>query len=132
MALTAAPALADLTCGSAPLAPAVPGSADLAGKTTDEAHQIALGALKSVKAYQGSLTTFRQCLKSQSDGYQAAVDAAKAKGDKTEAAKVQQQLDDANKIFDKSIDTETQVVNDYMTLHNAYCAMGTGLTGCSK
>lgn len=132
MTLTAVPALADMSCGSAPIAPAVPGTSDIAGKTPEAAHQIALGALKNVKSYQGSLATFRQCLKTHTSSVEKALNDAKAKGDKDKTADLQSQIDSLQSAWDKTVDTETQVVNDYMKLHNAYCQKGTGLPGCAK
>ena len=132
IALSAMPALADLTCGSAPLAPAIPGASELAGRTTDDAHQFVLTALKGVKGYQGTLASFRECLKTETNTVKASFQEAKAKGDKDKAAQLQEQLDAMQSAWDKSVDTETQIVADYMKLHDAYCKMGTGLAGCAK
>jgi hypothetical protein len=132
IAMSAVPALADLSCGSAPLAPAIPGASELSGRTTDDAHQVALTALKSVKGYQGTLASYRECLKTQTVTVKAAFQEAQAKGEKDKAAQLQQQLVGLQSDWDKTIDTETQVVGDYMKLHDAYCKMGTGLAGCAK
>jgi len=127
--LMAGPALAENACGIAPIAPAIATGADLAGKTTDEAHTTALAALKSVKAYQVTLSSFRECLVTQTTAQKAAL--ASAKDDKAKKAATDQ-LADIQTAYDKTVDTETAVVTDYSNLHNAYCKMGDGLAGCAK
>ena len=126
--LTAAPALAQ-SCGSAPIAPAIPAPADVNGKTTDDAHKMVLDSMHVIKAYQGSLTTFRECLQTQTNQQKQAL--AAAASDKDKAAAAQQQIDGLQKQYDNTVDTETQVVTDWQKLHGAYCAMGSGLTGCT-
>ena len=125
--LTAAPALAQ-NCGSAPIAPAIPAPSDVNGKTPDDAHKMALDALHGVKAYQASLSTFRQCLITETNAQKQALTDAGTDKDKVAAAK--QQINDLQKQYDRTVDTETQVVADYSKLHDAYCKMGTGLVGC--
>ena len=132
LSLCAVPALAAMDCGSAPIAPAIPGVNDIAGKTAEDAHQVALSALKSVKHYQGTLASFRECLKTQTGNAQAALKEAKAKGEKDKVAEVQAQIDGMQSAWDKTVDTETKVVKEYMDLHDGYCKMGTGLPGCAK
>ncbi len=127
--MMAGPALADTSCGTAPLAPVVASPADLAGKTTDDAHTAVLGALKSVKAYQATLSSFRECLVTQTNAQKAAL--ASAKDDKAKKV-VQDQIDQIQSAYDKTVDTETAVVTDYSNAHTAYCKMGDGLTGCAK
>ena len=126
--LTAAPALAQ-SCGTAPIAPAIPSTSDVSGKTPDDAHKMALDALHAVKAYQGTLGTYRECLLSQTNAQKQAL--ADAKGDKQKSADAQQKITDLQKQYDQTVDTETQVVADYSKLHDAYCKMGSGLTGCA-
>lgn len=127
--MLASPALAE-SCGTAPIAPAIPGGTDLSGKTTDDAHNVVLGALKSVKAYQGTLSSYRECLVTQTNAQKAA--AADAKGDKAKTEAAQDAMKTLQAAYDKTVDTETQVVTDYSNLHTAYCKMGDGLAGCAK
>ncbi|MDR3527787.1 MAG: hypothetical protein P4L57_10935 [Rhizomicrobium sp.] len=129
VAMMAGTALADTNCGTAPLAPVVVSAADLAGKTTDDAHTAVLGALKSVKAYQATLSTFRECLVTQTTAQKTAL--AAAKDDKAKKV-VQEQIDAIQAAYDKTVDTETAVVTDYSNAHTAYCKMGDGLAGCAK
>lgn len=128
----ASPALAELSCGSAPIAPAIAGASDLAGKTTDDAHTMVLGALKSVKAYQGTLSTFRECLTTAANNQKPLIADFKAKNDKAKMDAAKADMDAMQAAYDKTVDTETQVVTDYSNLHTAYCKMGDGLAGCAK
>lgn len=125
----ASPAFAETSCGSAPIAPAIPGASDLSGKSTDDAHTAVLNALKSVKAYQGTLNSFRECLVTQTNAQKAAQAAAKDDKEKKTATEQMAALQAA---YDKTVDTETQVVTDYSNLHTAYCKLGDGLAGCAK
>jgi hypothetical protein len=127
---TAAPALAQ-SCGSAPIAPAIPGASDLSGKTTDDAHKYVLDVLKSVKGYQQNLGTYRTCLKAQEDMQLAALNDAKTSGDKTKIAAAKDQAQSTIDLENKTIDSEQQVATDFNRLHEAYCKMGTGLAGCA-
>ena len=128
----AAPALAASTCGSAPIAPAIPGASDLSGKTTDDAHNVVLAALKGVKAYQGTLSTFRECLTTAAAAQKPIIADAKAANDKAKAEAATAEMASLQAAYDKTVDTETQVVTDYSNLHTAYCKMGDGLAGCAK
>lgn len=126
----AAPAMAQ-SCGSAPIAPAIPGAGDLSGKAPDDAHKFVLDVLKSVKSYQQNLGAFRTCLKAQEDMQLAALNDAKTAGDKTKIAAAQDQAQATIDATNKTIDSEQQVAADFNQLHQAYCAMGTGLAGCA-
>jgi len=126
----ASPALAQ-SCGTAPLAPAIPGASELSGKAPDDAHKFVLDVLKTVKAYQSSLATYRNCLKAQENVDLAALNDAKATGDKTKIAAAQEKAQASIDAQNKTIDSEQQVAGDYNKLHEAYCNMGSGLAGCA-
>ena len=131
-AFVAAPAFAADMCGASPVAPAIPGVGDIAGKTPDDAHKVALDALKNVKIYQAALQPFYDCVEKQSaDNKKAAAD-AQDKNDKAKLAEMQDAEAKLQKNYQQTVATEKQVVSDYMTLHDAYCKMGDGLTGCPK
>jgi hypothetical protein len=130
--MIASPALAEQSCGSSPIAPAISGAAELSGKSIDDAHTVVLAALKNVKAYQGTLSSFRECLTTQANAQKAVVAEAKSKGDKAKIDAAQQQMQIMQAAYDKTVDTETQVVTDYSGLHDAYCKLGDGLKGCPK
>jgi hypothetical protein len=128
----AAPAFAADSCGSTPVAPAIAGAADLSGKTTDDAHKVALDALKTVKIYQAALQPFYNCVETQSNANKTAIAEAQSKSDKAKLAQLQDADVQLQKNYQATLATEKQVVGDYMTLHDAYCKMGDGLAGCPK
>jgi hypothetical protein len=116
--MIASPALADSACGPNPIAPAIPGASAVAGKTADEAVKIRHEAFVQVKAYQGTLKPFRECLMKQTTDAKAAVEAAKDDSAKKTA---QAKMDDLQKAYDKTVDDETQTVNEYGALQTAVC-----------
>lgn len=124
----AAPAFAQ-SCGTEPIAPAIPAASEVNGKTPDDAHKLVLDSMHGIKAYQQVLSTYRECLQTQTDRQKQIV--ADAKGDKDKSAAAQQQAADLLKAYDHTVDTETQVVGDWQKLHTAYCGMGPGLSGCA-
>lgn len=131
IAAASVPAFAADDCGPAPIAPAIPPASDVAGKTPDDAHKVSLGALHDVKVYQAELLPFRNCLVKQADTDKAAIAEAQGKGDKSKVSSLQDQTQGLDKVYQDTITTETQVVDDYMALHDAYCKLGTNLTGCA-
>jgi hypothetical protein len=116
--MIASPALADTACGTAPIAPAIPTASAVSGKTGDDATKIRHDAFVQVKAYQGTLKPFRECLLKQTEDAKASL--ADAKDD---AAKkpIQANVDSMQKAYDKTVDDETQVVNEYVALQTAVC-----------
>lgn len=116
--MIASPALADTACGTTPIGPAIPGASAVAGKTADEATKIRHDAFVQVKAYQGTLKPFRECLMKQTSDAKAAVEGAKDDSAKKTA---QAKMDDLQKAYDKTVDDETQTVNEYVALQTAVC-----------
>lgn len=117
-------------CGPAPAAPVIPPPGELSGRTPAEAHDVVLAGLREIKSYQKTLAAFRECLVSRTTSDKAALAEARAQSDAQKAELLQQQVDDQFRAYDHSIDTETQVIESYMALHKAYCAMGPQLEGC--
>jgi hypothetical protein len=132
LALAAMPAIADNDCGPAPIGPAIPAASDLSGKTIEASRAEVLAAYHQVKAYQGALQPFRACLKTQSDANKAALLEAQGKADKDKIASVQQSMEDLQKIYDGTVDTETQIANDFNALHMADCVNDTDPKICPK
>ena len=121
--LLASPVLAETPCGTIPIAPAIPTASAIAGKTADEATKIKHEAFLQVKAYQTTLKPFRECLITQTTAAKAAAEAAK--DDKAKAAAAKKEADakiaDIQKAYDKTVDDETQIVNDFVALQTAVC-----------
>lgn len=120
--LMASSALADTACGTAPLADALATPSSLSGKTADEALKIKHEAYVSVTTYQAKLKTFRECLITQVNAQKVIL--ADAKDDPAKkaptAAIAAMQL-----ASDKSVDDETEVVNEYVALQTAVCKVAT-------
>lgn len=118
LVVLASPALADSACGPTPIAPAIPTGASIAGKPGEEASKIKHEAFVQVKAYQGTLKTYRDCLMKQSADVKETLPAAK-----DDAAKkaIQAKMDDMQKAYDKTVDDETKLVNDFVALQTAVC-----------
>ena len=131
LALATAPAFAADMCGASPVAPLIPGAADLQGKTPEDAHKVASDAFKLVKIYQTALQPFYSCVEQQTASLKKDIDDATQKKDQAKIASLQQSAADLDKKYQSTVGTEKQVVADYMALHNSYCAMGTGLAGCA-
>ena len=132
MALATVPALADSECGPAPIAPAIPAASDLSGKTPEASRAEVLDAYHQVKLYQTALKPFRACVTAQQDIQKAALADAQSKKDKDKAAAAQQAYIDLAKVFDGTVDTETQVAKDFNTLHMADCVTDTDPSICPK
>lgn len=133
MLMVAAPAFADDgSCGSAPLAPAIPSGSDEASKTVEAARADVFAAYHQVKAFQAALKPFRECLMTQAKNDQATLAAATAKNDKDAVEKAKQLLSDRQKIYDGTIDTEQQVATDFNNLRVAQCTRDTDPSVCPK
>ena len=130
-ALTAGPAMADHVCGIAPVAPVIAGASDIAGKTPDDAHKVSSEAFKLVKIYQAALQPFYNCVEQQVIANKKAMADAKEKRDQAKIASIEVAATDLDKDYQSAVNTEKQVVADYMSLHDNYCKMGENLVGCA-
>lgn len=116
--MLASPALAETVCGTSPMGPEVPAPAAVSGKTAEQAAAIKHEAFVQVKDYQARLKPFRECLITQTNAMKATV--ADAKDDSAKKT-AQAKMDDMQKAYDKTVDDETQVVNEYVALQTAVC-----------
>ncbi|MDE2182870.1 MAG: hypothetical protein KGJ78_07595 [Alphaproteobacteria bacterium] len=135
VAVLSAPALADSSCGSPPIAPAIPGAADLSGKTVEAGRAVVVDAYHQVKAYQAALKPYRDCLAAQESNLKQQIAAEETSGDKDAKDKVAaftQQAQNAIDAQNKTVDTEGQVANDFNTLHTAQCVKDTDPKICPK
>lgn len=119
-------------CGLPAALPAIPQASDLSGRTAEAAHEVVLGSFKTIKAYQGSLPRFRECILKNTTEYRASLAEAKARNDAVRSSAVNRWMDALMAAYDKTIDDETNVVTTYVNLHNAYCKIGAGLKGCPR
>ena len=56
----------------------------------------------------------------------------RARPDKDKIASAKQSMADLQKIYDGTVDTETQIANDFNTLHMAHCVNDTDPKICPK
>jgi len=118
------PALADESCGSPPLAPAIPPVSDLTGKSAAAVHTEVIDTFHQVRAYQAALAPYRECLLAASGTDKQAIADAQANPDKdskTKIANLQQEMDSLQKFYDGTIDTEQQVASQFNDLDVAAC-----------
>jgi hypothetical protein len=122
-------------CGDEPIPPAIPSAADIGQKTPADALKAKHGAFEDIKAWQGSLKGYRDCLNSTVDTKtrekQSAMAATKPDQDKIKG--IQGEIDATNHAYDHSTDTEEKVVNDFHALSTAYCSRSdVDKTSCPK
>lgn len=138
VAVLAVPAVADPSCGSPPIAPAIPGASDLQGKSVEAGRAIVVDAYHQVKAYQAALKPYRDCLTAQEANIKAQIAAAQTGGDKDKDATkskldaLAQQAQNSIDAENRTVDTETQVAQDFNTLHTAQCQQDTDPKICPK
>ena len=120
--LMASSALADTACGTAPLADALATPSLVSGKTAEEALKIKHEAYVSVTTYQAKLKTFRDCLATQIIAQKTVL-----AGAKDDAAKKAPTAAIAGMVqaMDKTVDDETEVVNEFVALQTAACKIAT-------
>ena len=120
--LMASSALADTACGTAPLADAIATPSSISGKTAEEALKIKHEAYVSVTTYQAKLKTFRDCLEAQINAQKTVL--ADAKDDAAKKAP-KAAIADMVQALDKTVDDETEVVNEFVALQTAVCKIAT-------
>jgi hypothetical protein len=118
------PAWAQSECGDEPIGPAIPTAAEIGQDTPVVAQKAKHTAFEDIKAWQGSLKSYRDCLTSTIDTKTREKSSAQqaTKPDKDKIAGIQAQIDAANHAYDHSTDSEEQIVNDFHALSTAYCS----------
>lgn len=110
-------------CGDEPIPPALPTAAEIGQKAPLDAQKAKHGAFEDIRAWQGSLKGYRDCLDSSKAAATRALQDAQsaAKPDQDKIKKLQAQIDAANHAYDHTTDTEERLVNDFNALSTAYC-----------
>jgi len=109
------------TCGSVPIAPAIPAPGDLKAKSPTDAHATVHDAFVDIRNWQSDLKTWRACLDARTAADKR--DAAQA-DPKKDADKIKQLNDNVvqnGHDFDASVDNEEKVVNEFHALQAGYC-----------
>jgi predicted outer membrane protein len=122
--MAAAPALAQNSCGDEPFPPALATAAEVGQKTPADAAKAKHQAFLDIKAWQGQLKDYRDCLDStQSTVQRQLKDAQTAtKPDQDKIKGLQAQIDAAKQAYARSTDSEERVVNDFHALSTAFCS----------
>jgi hypothetical protein len=123
--MVAAPAWAQSdTCGDEPIPPALPTAAEIGQKTPADAQKAKHGAFEDIRAWQGQLKGYRDCLDAAiaEDKLKKQKAVTATKPDADAIARIQADMDATNKAYDHTTDTEERIVNDFHAVSTAYCA----------
>jgi hypothetical protein len=121
LGLTATGALAQ-SCGSAPIAPALPAAADIAAKTAAAADAAKHDAFVEIRNWQNDLKDYRACLVNVSNQAKRQISGLDAEKNKDKIAGIKADAGRANHAYDESVDMEERVVNEFHAVQAAYCA----------
>jgi hypothetical protein len=119
--VAASPALAQ-SCGSEPIAPAVPSASDIKQKVPAEAEAAKHDAFVEIKNWQRDLKTYRDCLTNISNSDKRQISQLDPKKDEDKLKRLQDEATGATHQYDKSVDMEERVANDFHAVQTAYCA----------
>ena len=122
----------DRECGSMPVAPAIPSANNEASKSVEDARTDAMAAYYQVTAFQSALKPFCDCLIIQARNDQAVLANAAARNDQTQISAIKQALADRQKIYDVTVDTEQQVVDQFNDMRAAQCMRDSDPRVCPK
>ncbi len=135
--VSAAPAFADAsTCGDAPYAPALPSAGDIVRLAPADATASKHRAFKDVTDWQKNLKIYRDCLDAvvSSDNVKISSDQGSTDKDaQTEIKSLQADAARANSMYNRTVETEKNIVGSYVSLSNAYCGRkDVDLSVCQK
>lgn len=136
MAMAATPVFAAEECGPTPIPPAFPSVSDLGKKPVEDARKDVFDSFHQIKNYQASLKTFRSCLERLTTADTAAIAEAKAKPDAKPddptVSAAQQRISTRQGIYDKTLDSEEKVVNEFNTMRLGHCNRDTDVKVCPQ
>ncbi len=121
LGLTITGALAE-SCGSAPIAPALPTAADINAKAPAAADAAKHDAFVEIRNWQNDLKDYRACLVNVSNGAKRQISGLEAEKDKDKIAGLKADAGRANHEYDDSVDMEERVVNEFHAVQAAFCA----------
>lgn len=121
LGLTITGALAE-SCGSAPIAPALPTAADINAKAPAAADAAKHDAFVEIRNWQNDLKDYRACLVNVSNGAKRQISGLEAEKDKDKIAGLKANAAQATHEYDDSVDMEERVVNEFHAVQAAFCA----------
>ena len=121
------------SCGSAPIAPALPSIAEMNQKSPADAAAAKHDGFIEIKNWQNELKTYRACItnvskdaKQQIRGLDPSKDADKIKGLQNQAAAADHQ-------YDATVDMEERVANEFHAVQASFCSRSdTDKSTCPK
>ena len=126
------PALAE-SCGSAPIAPALPTVAQIMQKSAADAQTAKHDGFIDIKRWQDELKTYRACMTNVSAQDKQKISQADPKKDADKIKGMQDEMANANHEYDASVDMEERVANEFHAVQAAFCGRpDTDKSSCPK
>ena len=120
MVLVAAPALAQ-SCGSPPIAPAMPSAASIKQKAPAAAAAAKHDAFLDIKNWQADLKNYRACVESERSQAKTELAGTDASKDAGKVKRLKDEIDGADHEYDTTVNAEEEVVNEFHEIQTAYC-----------
>lgn len=132
MVLVAAPALAQ-SCGSPPIAPAMPSAAAIKQKAPAAAAAAKHDAFLDIKNWQADLKNYRACVESQGNQAKTELAGVDTTKDAGKAKRLQDEIESSGHEYDATVNAEEEVVNEFHEIQTAYCGRkDVDLSTCPK
>ena len=109
------------SCGSAPIAPALASAAEIRQKSPADAAAAKHDAFVEIKNWQADLKTYRACLTNVSNEARREVSNLDPNKDTDKITGLQQQSAAVTHQYDRTVDMEERVVNEFHAVQEAYC-----------
>jgi hypothetical protein len=121
------------SCGSAPIAPALPSVAQMNQKSPADAQTAKHDGFIEIKRWQDELKTYRACMTNVSTQDKQKISQSDPKKDADKIKGMQDEMANANHEYDASVDMEERVANEFHAIQAAFCARSdTDKSSCPK
>jgi hypothetical protein len=121
------------SCGSAPIAPALPSVTQINQKSPADAGAAKHDAFIEIKRWQEELKTYRACMTSVNAQDKQQASQADPKKDADKIKRLQDEAVNATHEYDASVDMEERVANEFHAIQAAFCARpDTDKSSCPK
>lgn len=119
-AVAAWPALAE-SCGSAPIAPAIPTPGVMKQKSPADAVAAKHDAFVDIRNWQSDLKNYRNCLNSMGAQDKQQLQGLDPQKDGDKIKRLKDDAEAAGHQYDNTVDAEERVVNEFHAIQVAYC-----------
>jgi len=121
------------SCGSAPIAPALPSVAEINQKSPADAATAKHDGFIEIKNWQTELKTYRACITNLSSDDKKQIREADPKKDADKVKRLQDEAAAADHQYDATVDMEERVANEFHAIQAAFCARpDTDKSSCPK